>query len=137
MMQHVPKYIFQAFRQGDLPSFSSANVVEPENGISYILPTEIGENIILGSMIYSIRQIGSSKVAKLIDIEISEPYRGKGYGKLCVNWLLNQAKSNGADYVQLFVFEHRQPAMGLYASLGFEILKTRKNGLTMIHHLRD
>ena len=82
-------------------------------------------------MIFSIRHLGGTLAAKLIDIEVHPLHRGNGYGRTAVQWLMALATSRGAAYLKLFVFDHRERARNLYQKLGFEVVATRSNGKVM------
>ncbi|SFG58402.1 Ribosomal protein S18 acetylase RimI [Lachnospiraceae bacterium C7] len=58
----------------------------------------------------------SGKCAYLMNIYVRKAYRRQGFAKKICNYLVNKAKSLGADKIYL---ESSDMAVGLYKSLGF------------------
>ena len=64
--------------------------------------------------------------ADLLNIAVTPTYRGLGYGKILLSHLMNLAWSAGAEQIFLEVRLSNEKAQGLYASLGFRSIGTRK-----------
>ena len=63
----------------------------------------------------------------ITNVAVNENYRGKGYGKMLVNHLLEQSELENANFVTLEVRESNENAIGLYESCGFKKVGVRKN----------
>ena len=59
-------------------------------------------------------------VAWVWDVEIDEPFRGRGYGRAAMLAAESWAVGTGYRALALNVFGHNTVARGLYESLGFE-----------------
>jgi ribosomal protein S18 acetylase RimI-like enzyme len=59
----------------------------------------------------------------IVNVGILKEYRGKGYGKALMHYLLKVLKENAYSGVYLKVSESNLPALTLYKSLGFNVLK--------------
>jgi len=57
----------------------------------------------------------------IYDIEISEEFRGKGYGKQAMLAVEEKARELGLKSISLQVFAHNSVAKGLYEKIGYEI----------------
>ena len=55
----------------------------------------------------------------IYDVEVHEPFRGRGYGRSTMLAGIEKARELGAESVGLHVFGHNAPARALYRSLGF------------------
>jgi ribosomal protein S18 acetylase RimI-like enzyme len=60
--------------------------------------------------------------AWVYDIEIDEPYRGKGYGRALMEAAERELISRGVEKLALNVFAYNTPAVKLYESMGFEVM---------------
>lgn len=74
--------------------------------------------------------------AMIWGVEIYEPYRGQGYGRLLMLELLKVAAQEHS-VVFLFVRRDNIPAIKLYESLGFEVYDQSRRGLHMCKPLED
>jgi GNAT superfamily N-acetyltransferase len=54
------------------------------------------------------------------DIDVDEPYRGRGYGKAALAFAEEEARRRGATRIALHVGARNHVARNLYRSLGFE-----------------
>ncbi len=54
------------------------------------------------------------------DIDVDEPYRGRGYGKAAMVFTEEEARRRGLSRIALHVGAHNDVARNLYRSLGFE-----------------
>jgi len=56
----------------------------------------------------------------VMDIEIREEFRRRGYGRATMLLAEEAARNHGATYLGLNVFGHNPNARALYESLGYE-----------------
>jgi ribosomal-protein-alanine N-acetyltransferase len=76
-------------------------------------------------------------------ITVAEPWRGRGYGRVLLNFLLETSFARGAETIRLEVREGNLPALRLYESLGFRRVglrrgyyaKTNETAVVMARHL--
>jgi GNAT superfamily N-acetyltransferase len=57
------------------------------------------------------------------DVEVDEAERGKGYGRALMEATADHVRGLGMEVLGLNVFGHNQVAMGLYASLGYDVVE--------------
>lgn len=55
-----------------------------------------------------------------VSIYLNENAKGKGFGKECLQFALEEAKKRGLKTLLGFIFGHNEPSLRLFASLGFE-----------------
>lgn len=73
------------------------------------------------------------------NVLISSTYRGKGYGKKLLQYMINLAHGYDLEEVRLSVFADNAPALVLYTVFGFELydIREQKNHLgeavTLLH----
>lgn len=58
---------------------------------------------------------------------VAEPFRGRGYGRLLMEYLVDMGLNRGGTIVRLEVRESNTPARRLYESLGFQVSGIRKD----------
>lgn len=63
-------------------------------------------------------------VARIEDVVVDEKYRGQGLGRKAMEDLLEIAKSEGIDMINLTSNPKRTAARKLYESLGFQLSET-------------
>ncbi len=54
------------------------------------------------------------------DVDVDEPYRGRGYGKAAMIFAEEEARRRGVTRITLRVGVRNEVARNLYRSLGFE-----------------
>lgn len=64
--------------------------------------------------------------SELFNIAVAPEYRGKGFSKLLMEYVLDKAKAKGAETVLLEVRVSNNAAIGLYEKYGFVKNGTRK-----------
>ena len=102
-------YVFRKWRQGDrLPSNW---VGKPPPELTYVL---FFSNLQIGAAI-----LGGLGPNNILFIEIFEPYRRQGHGRVFVNYIEKEVKRMGHDYITAF------PVIDdtFWAKLGFELEK--------------
>lgn len=67
--------------------------------------------------------INTRGIPTIVNVGILEEYRGRGYGKDLMLYLLNLLKLKGFEDVNLKVDSNNHIALNLYNSLGFNVLK--------------
>lgn len=66
-----------------------------------------------------------NNVFELKKMFLKKEFRGKGFGKLMMNYILHYAKSCGCKKLELETIQVLQEAIGLYKSYGFKAIKPR------------
>ena len=66
------------------------------------------------------RQGGRSKHMGTLGIAIAKELRGEGLGRELMGRILKEASNIGLTHVELHVYEGNEPALQLYASMGFK-----------------
>lgn len=67
--------------------------------------------------------------AMLLGMYVSKAARGQGLGKKLIQKIIDSAREEGVEQIQLMVVTHNQAAKSLYASLGFERYGVEKEAL--------
>lgn len=67
-------------------------------------------------------------ITYLRDLQLEATYRGRGVGKHCLQWVLEQAQNHQSTRLILKVYEDN-PAKKLYQSSGFKPISTTTTGL--------
>lgn len=62
-----------------------------------------------------------------ISIYLHEKSRGKGIGRLCLDYAIQQAPALNIHTLLGFIFEHNEPSIGLFKKMGFEEWAHLKN----------
>lgn len=68
--------------------------------------------------------------SNVVNIAVLPEFRGKGYGKMLLSALENEAKSKESSLLHLEVRQGNRVAIGLYESFGFTVDGIRKNYYT-------
>jgi ribosomal protein S18 acetylase RimI-like enzyme len=66
---------------------------------------------------------GTADCAFLYDIEVDEPYRGRGYGRALLTAAEQAARSAGVSALELNVFGGNATAIALYESAGYVVVQ--------------
>ena len=66
---------------------------------------------------------GTADCAFLLDIEVDEPHRGKGYGRALLTAAEDAARSRGVSALELNVFGGNTAAIALYARAGYVVVQ--------------
>ncbi|HMG82241.1 MAG TPA: GNAT family N-acetyltransferase [Ferruginibacter sp.] len=85
----------------------------------FIIATENNEP--LGFAAYSLKHIDNSTLYRLHRIYIDPQQHGKGIGKMLLDFVINDIKPKGAQYINLNVNRYNK-AVGFYKKAGFEII---------------
>lgn len=83
---------------------------------------EDGSRIIGTSQLTIITHITyqGGKRGQIESVRIDESYRGRGIGKLMIEWAINKAREVGCHLVQLTMDKKRLETIEFYKKLGFE-----------------
>jgi ribosomal protein S18 acetylase RimI-like enzyme len=89
----------------------------PDQHLFTVRDAESGEPA--ATLWLALRLRGGSAEAYVYDIEVREPFRGRGYGRATMLAGIEKARELGAQTMGLHVFGHNKIAQALYRSLGF------------------
>jgi ribosomal protein S18 acetylase RimI-like enzyme len=78
----------------------------------------------IGSLWLRVRPLSTEVEAFVLDIELSPEFRGRGLGRATMLAAQRSARDLGASVMRLNVFGHNARARRLYASLGFQVVRT-------------
>ncbi len=89
---------------------------------NYLIVVEDGSRIIGTSQLTIITHITyqGGKRGQIESVRIDESYRGRGIGKLMIEWAINKAREVGCHLVQLTMDKKRLETIEFYKKLGFE-----------------
>lgn len=79
----------------------------------------------VGVLWIGVRRRGGRPHGFILDIEVAEDQRGKGYGRALMLAAEREAARLGADSIGLHVFGFNTSAIGLYESLGYRRVEER------------
>lgn len=89
----------------------------PDQHLYTVHDADSGEQV--ATIWIALRPKGGRTEAYVYDIEVREPFRGRGYGRATMLAAIERAGRMGAQTVGLHVFGHNATARALYSSLGF------------------
>jgi GNAT superfamily N-acetyltransferase len=92
---------------------------QPREGLvlRVVEETEGGEPV--GRVMFTEREVEGRPVLWLYEIFLGESVRGRGLGKAAMRLLEDEARSRGAERIELNVFGGNETARSLYRSLGY------------------
>jgi phosphinothricin acetyltransferase len=93
------------------------SILDPRNSLTLAVIRNDGEIIGMASM--CTYQVISGFKGWIEDVVVDNRYRGKGYGKLLIEYLIRKGKKKGLSEILLFTEESKEAAIGLYSGLGF------------------
>ncbi len=100
--------------------YSAFEIISSDKN-NFLIVAEIEDSIIgclqLTYITYLTYQGG--KRALIEGVRIDSKYRGKGIGKMMIDWVLSKAKQDGCHMVQLTTDKKRPDALEFYKQLGF------------------
>lgn len=74
----------------------------------------------MANLLITVSTAEGCRVAVLEDVIIGNEYRGKGLGRLLVEYVLAWAKTDGMTRITLLADRDNKAALGFYRKLGFE-----------------
>ena len=77
------------------------------------------EKSIIGGLWFAIHNSIVRRSIFVIDIQIYEEFRRKGYGSQTFEFLEEKARELGVKKIRLNVFDHNKPARAMYEKLGY------------------
>ena len=101
-----------------------------ENSLRDELNNETARFYVLRDNEKLIGYIGSNNICNevyITNVAVNENYRGKGYGKILVNHLIQQSRLENAFFITLEVRKSNENAIALYEKCGFKLIGERKN----------
>ena len=93
------------------------NIVESSVLELWVVKDE-GEIVGMGELVLVLKPEGM--IAQIEDIVVDEAHRGKGFGKMISEKLIERARARGARIIQLSSRPSRTAANALYQKLGFK-----------------
>ncbi|MFB5266787.1 GNAT family N-acetyltransferase [Paenibacillus enshidis] len=107
--------------QESIRKFLPAGLDTPDAYLYAIVLDEDGKELEIGDIWFNMMQHPWGTEAFLLDILIYEKYQGKGYGRLTMAALEEEARKAGATRIGLHVFGHNERALHLYKSVGYTV----------------
>lgn len=101
-----------------------------ENALREELDNETSRFFVLRNDKGVVGYIGANNICGevyITNVAVTKSERGKGYGKLLVNHLINQSDFENANFVTLEVRKSNTPAIKLYELCGFKQVGERRN----------
>ena len=89
--------------------------------VSFIVAVE--ENKVIGYCLFSI----ICETAEILNIAVSPDFRGGGFAKQMLEYVIDKIKNNGVKNILLDVRVSNTAAKQLYAKFGFQAFGVRKN----------
>ena len=77
------------------------------------------EDFIVGGLWFAVQNNIVKKSIFVIDIQILEVFRRRGYGSQTFSFMEEKAKEMGIKKIRLNVFDHNKPARAMYEKLGY------------------
>lgn len=93
-----------------------------ENEFSSLYVLEINGEVIGYSGLYQLFER-----AEILTLAVSKKYQGKGYGKMLLQHLIDEAIKNESEVISLEVRVSNKVAINLYEKFGFITMRTRKS----------
>ncbi len=78
-----------------------------------------GEDVQVGGLWFAKAENQDQELIFIIDIQIYEEYRRKGYGESTFKIMEDKVKDMGINIIALHVFDHNAPARAMYEKLGY------------------
>jgi GNAT superfamily N-acetyltransferase len=108
------------------PSLKSAEqfleLVREQQGEGYLLAyLEDGDDVVTVAGFRVQRMLSSGLTLYVDDLVTGAEYRSKGYGKVMLDWLVDQAKERGCDTFSLDSGTQRQEAHAFYFREGMRV----------------
>jgi GNAT superfamily N-acetyltransferase len=89
----------------------------PEGNYVFAVEDEAGDQV--GHLYWAERNGEEGRIAFVYDVEVYDPYRGRGYGRQTMKLLEDDVRAQGITKISLTVFGGNEVARRLYASLGY------------------
>lgn len=103
----------QALRSQFLP----AGLATP--GHSFLTVEEVATAAPVGGLWYLVEEEDGKRQLFVVDIQIHDPYRRRGYGSQAFTAMEETAREMGVTTISLHVFTHNHPARAMYEKLGY------------------
>ncbi len=102
-------------------------------GKMLIAQDEFSNNI--GRMWFCVRELMGETMGFVLEVQVFESYRGKGYGRKLMRFIESEVKNMGVDKLGLNVFKDNESAVSLYKSEGYIIKDSYDVNLFMIKNI--
>ena len=106
-----------------------AQAIEHKGSAVYVVKEE--ETIVGTATLLFCRSLSGGLHAFVEDVVVDEHCRGKGIGKMLMAHIIEVAKKQGVDHINLTSRPERQAANHLYQTLGFKKRETNMYRLTL------
>ena len=103
----------------DIEQIPLAKVLQNDTHIVFAVAEE--NQKLAGMAAMAIYTVISGRKGMIEDVVVSQNHRGKGIGRKLMEALLLEAKNQKLTEILLFSGHHREAAINLYKSLGFEL----------------
>ena len=74
---------------------------------------------VAGGLWFAVRNGGSSQFMFVVDIQVYQGFRRKGFGTAAFQFMEQEARVMGINVIHLNVFDHNKPARAMYEKLGY------------------
>ncbi|WP_378144985.1 GNAT family N-acetyltransferase [Cnuibacter sp. UC19_7] len=130
-------YLAERIAAGDTPEYAAKRVAQsqeyfpggrPAEGQLVFQVVERGEDggddTVVGALWIGLLDPDQPTAWWVLDVEIDEEHRGKGYGRAAMRLAEQEARARGGDRIGLNVFGPNTVARSLYDSLGYRVTAT-------------
>ena len=103
------KQLRDQFLPGDLdtPNHFFFTIKDPDSGAE------------VGGLWYTVMEEDGNRFLFVVDIQVDEAYRRRGYGTQAFGMMEDQAREMGITTISLHVFKHNHSARAMYEKLGY------------------
>ena len=102
-------------------------------GKMLVAQDELGNDI--GRMWFCVRELMGETMGFILEVQVFENCRGKGYGRKLMKFIESEVKNMGVDKLGLNVFKDNESAVSLYKSEGYIIKENYNVNLFMIKNI--
>ncbi|ARJ04469.1 hypothetical protein GCM10010988_32550 [Cnuibacter physcomitrellae] len=130
-------YLAERIAAGDTPEYAAKRVSQSREYFPDGRPAEgqlvfqvverdegSGRETVVGALWIGLLEPEQPTAWWVLDVEIDEEHRGKGYGRAAMRLAEEEARARGGDRIGLNVFGPNTVARSLYDSLGYRVTAT-------------
>lgn len=129
-------YLAERIAAGDTPEYAAKRVAQsqeyfpdgrPAEGqlvFQVVERDEIGGETVVGALWIGLLEPEQPAAWWVLDVEIDEEHRGRGYGRAAMRLAEEEARARGGERIGLNVFGPNVVARSLYDSLGYRVTAT-------------
>lgn len=115
----LEKQISLLFKQLS-PAKKQLNIVDILESDNTIIAYCLHKENVVGIALMANYKVISGNKGWIEDVVVDSDYRGKGIGKMLIQYLIEEAKTNSYSQLFLFTEPEKEAAIHLYTKLGFE-----------------